>query len=188
MQIPDYINLIIAIEFDGVLSIGDYEFPSVGKPNSLLFYLLKKLQEELDCKFILFTLRENNKTQGNILDRAINFCKNNGIEFDAINDNLPEIKRVFGYNPRKIYADYYIDSDTWNPTLDINIFMPDKFQNIYNNADDESFKNYCMEYFSSLEDFMLTCEEILTEYYDNGGTMENTIGDVILCIEEEEEE
>lgn len=36
-------------------------------------------------------------------------CKNNGLEFDAVNDNLPEIIDIYGENSRKITADLYID-------------------------------------------------------------------------------
>ena len=31
-----------------------------------------------------------------------------GLEFDAVNDNLPGLK-LFGINPRKVAADVYID-------------------------------------------------------------------------------
>lgn len=31
------------------------------------------------------------------------------VDFDAVNDNLPEIIEFYGYNSRKISCDYYID-------------------------------------------------------------------------------
>ena len=31
------------------------------------------------------------------------------VEFDAVNDNLPEIIEFYGHNSRKISCDYYID-------------------------------------------------------------------------------
>ena len=31
------------------------------------------------------------------------------LEFDAVNDNLPEIIEFYGHNSRKISCDYYID-------------------------------------------------------------------------------
>ena len=39
------------------------------------------------------------------------WCKNLGIEFDAINENLdPELKiKEYGYSCRKVYADVYLD-------------------------------------------------------------------------------
>ena len=32
-----------------------------------------------------------------------------GVEFDAINENVPEIFETFGTEARKIYADIYVD-------------------------------------------------------------------------------
>ena len=41
---------------------------------------------------------------------ALCFIDKQGIPFpDAINDNLPERIKMFGNNPRKVYADVYID-------------------------------------------------------------------------------
>ena len=37
------------------------------------------------------------------------WCKEHGIIFDAVNENLPEIVKAFGGDCRKIYADEYID-------------------------------------------------------------------------------
>ena len=37
------------------------------------------------------------------------WCLNLGLEFDAINDNLPEIVERYGCNSRKISCDFYID-------------------------------------------------------------------------------
>ena len=43
----------------------------------------------------------NNKKQ-------LDFQEQN-FEFDAVNDNLPEIIEFYGHNSRKISCDYYID-------------------------------------------------------------------------------
>lgn len=40
---------------------------------------------------------------------AVDWCSNLGLEFDAINDNLPEIVERYGCNSRKISCDFYID-------------------------------------------------------------------------------
>ena len=40
---------------------------------------------------------------------AVEWCGNLGLEFDAINDNLPEIIERYGCNSRKISCDFYID-------------------------------------------------------------------------------
>jgi hypothetical protein len=64
---------------------------------------LNKLQEE-GTRLILWTCRE-----GKNLEDAVDWCNLHGIRFDAVNDNLPEIKELFGGNSRKICCDYYID-------------------------------------------------------------------------------
>lgn len=55
-------------------------------------------------KVILWTCRE-----GKMLEEAVLWCLNRGLRFDAVNDNLPELKEAFGNNTRKIYADEYWD-------------------------------------------------------------------------------
>ena len=45
---------------------------------------------------------------GEALERAVEFCRIHGLEFDAVNDNIPEIIELFGVNSRKITADVYI--------------------------------------------------------------------------------
>ncbi len=43
------------------------------------------------------------------LGKAVSWCREHQLEFDAINDNLPEIVEMYGNNSRKITCDYYID-------------------------------------------------------------------------------
>ena len=45
-----------------------------------------------------------------------NWCRDLGIEFDVINDNLdPELNiREYGYSCRKVYADIYLDDKAMN--------------------------------------------------------------------------
>jgi hypothetical protein len=56
---------------------------------------------------ILWTNRGDNE-QYKSLTEAIEWCKQKGLEFDAVNENLPNQKKLSGYSP-KIMADYYID-------------------------------------------------------------------------------
>ena len=37
------------------------------------------------------------------------WCRVHGIEFDAVNDNLPHIQESWRINTRKIYCDLFID-------------------------------------------------------------------------------
>ena len=32
-----------------------------------------------------------------------------GLKFDAVNENLPEMIKLFGSDSRKVFADYYLD-------------------------------------------------------------------------------
>lgn len=43
------------------------------------------------------------------METAVEFCRSYGLEFDAVNENLPEIIEYFGSDCRKVYANYYID-------------------------------------------------------------------------------
>lgn len=94
---------IYAIDFDGTISWGQY--PDCGKPNMGLIEFLKKKKKDGN-KLILWTMRE-----GKPLEAAVEWCRNYGLEFDAVNDNLPEMKEKYQNNPRKIFCDYYIDDN-----------------------------------------------------------------------------
>lgn len=99
MKTPNY--QIIAVDFDGTLSFGHW--PDVGPENESLFSFLKERQRNGD-KIILWTCRE-----GQCLINAVQWCKKQGLEFDAVNANLPEKISEYGVDSRKISCDYYID-------------------------------------------------------------------------------
>lgn len=92
---------IYAFDFDGTLCTE--AFPGIGKPKKTIIHLAKKVKRQGN-RIILWTCRN-----GAHLDEAIAWCKEQGLEFDAINQNLPEILELFGSDSRKITADYYID-------------------------------------------------------------------------------
>lgn len=94
-------NKIIAVDFDNTLCFSDW--PNLGKPNLPLIQYLKK-QKASGSKIILWTCRA-----GKPLDDATDWCREQGLLFDAINDNLPEIVELYGNNSRKITCDVYID-------------------------------------------------------------------------------
>ena len=92
---------IIAVDFDGTLAYSDW--PGLGDPNlKLIEYLLK--EKAAGNKLILWTCRA-----GKPLADAVNWCRDYGLVFDAVNDNLPEIVELYGNNSRKITCDIYID-------------------------------------------------------------------------------
>jgi hydroxymethylpyrimidine pyrophosphatase-like HAD family hydrolase len=93
-------HLIIAIDFDG--TIVEDAFPKIGKPMIFAFDTIKKLQSE-GHRLILWTYRNGKKLQ-----EAVDFCKENGVEFYAVNKSYPE--EIFdGKISRKIHADLFID-------------------------------------------------------------------------------
>lgn len=100
-MMKDERNLIIAVDFDGTLCHGNW--PGVGEPNLKLIGQLLELQKRGN-RIILWTCRE-----GDALYNAIEWCKEFNLVFDAINDNLSEIKEKYGNNSRKISCDIYID-------------------------------------------------------------------------------
>ena len=100
---------IYAVDFDGTLC--ENAWPEIGKPNYMLIQILKALREKGD-KFILWTCRTANR-----LDEATAWCKEQGLEFDAVNENLPEIIGQFGTESRKVFADVYIDDKVISPNL-----------------------------------------------------------------------
>ena len=92
---------IIAVDFDGTLC--ENKWPEIGEPNKELIAYLKKRQEAGD-KLVLWTCRV-----GEILDNAVAWSAEQGIIFDAVNENLPEVVSSFGTDTRKIFANEYID-------------------------------------------------------------------------------
>ena len=93
---------IYAVDFDRTLNLAK-KYPQLGEPNRELIDFLKGRQQAGD-KVILWTCRE-----GDLLKSAVKFCKNYGLEFDTVNDNLRENIEHFNNNCRKVFADYYID-------------------------------------------------------------------------------
>ena len=91
---------VICVDYDGTLCIDKY--PEIGEPKTKVIDWIKE-QRKLGHKLILWTCRE-----GHLLERAVKWCAEQGIEFDAINDNIPEYK--FSYvGQHKVVADIYLD-------------------------------------------------------------------------------
>ena len=92
---------IVAVDFDGTLC--ENAFPEIGKPKRDVIDTIKEYKK-YGWKIILWTCRNKE-----YLYKAVSWCKAQGLEFDAINENLPEVEEVFGGYTRKIFADVYID-------------------------------------------------------------------------------
>jgi len=97
----DLLNIRIAVDFDG--TIVENAYPAIGKEKLFAFSTLKEL-EKRGAKLILWTFRT-----GKELQEAVEFCRQHGIEFYAVNKNYPE--EVFDEQSvsRKIDVDIYID-------------------------------------------------------------------------------
>lgn len=103
-------HYIFAVDFDGTLIIGN-TWPNLdGEMNKQLIEYLIREQKEYGSKIILNT----NRT-GTALNDAIRILECFGLEFDAVNENLPEIIEAYGSDSRKISADLYIDDKAINP-------------------------------------------------------------------------
>lgn len=94
-------KLFFGIDFDGTLC--ENNFPQIGEPKDKIIRYVKRLKS-MGHYIGLWTCRE-----GEILDDAIAWCKEQGIIFDVINENLPERIEKWGCDCRKVGFDYIID-------------------------------------------------------------------------------
>lgn len=94
--------MTIAIDFDG--TIVTHEYPRIGEELPFATDTLKMLQKD-GHKLILWTVRE-----GKLRDDAVEWCKERGVEFYAINNDYPEeTKDGNQYFSRKLKVDMWID-------------------------------------------------------------------------------
>lgn len=93
--------IIVAVDFDGILC--QDKFPEIGEPNYDMVSFVRRLQDS-GIETILWTSRVDDR-----LAEAIAWCEDRGLHFTSINDNTPSNKEQYGTNPRKVYADIYMD-------------------------------------------------------------------------------
>ena len=93
--------MIIAVDFDG--TIVEHKYPEIGNERPFATYTLRKLIEDRH-RLILWTVR-----RGKELQEAVDWCKERGVEFYAVNRNFPEetVEPHGGYS--KINAELFID-------------------------------------------------------------------------------
>lgn len=91
--------MTIAVDFDG--TIVQHCFPSIGLTIGRSIEILKKFKKEFGCRLILWTCREPNAG----LPEAVEFCREQGLEFDAVNKSLSLSK----LGRSKVLADLVID-------------------------------------------------------------------------------
>jgi len=110
----------IALDFDG--TVCKHAFPEIGiieKINKRVIDFIR-YQKSFGSIIVLWTCRVDSE-QRKYLQEAVDFCKNNNIPIDYVNENTTEVKKAFGQDPRKIIADLYLDDKAMN-ILDLGVY------------------------------------------------------------------
>lgn len=94
--------MTIAVDFDG--TIVRHRYPAIGEEILFATETLRKLIEE-HHKLILWSVRE-----GKLLDEAVEWCRERGVEFYAVNRDYPEEDITLNQHfSRKLKVDLFID-------------------------------------------------------------------------------
>ena len=94
--------MLIAVDFDG--TIVEHRYPEIGEEKPFAVQTLRMLIAD-HHRLILWSVRE-----GELLDQAVNWCRERGIEFYAVNRDYPE--ETLDNNDhfsRKLKVDVFID-------------------------------------------------------------------------------
>jgi hypothetical protein len=121
--------MIIAVDFDG--TIVEHRYPAIGKEKFFAFETLRALQKD-GHQLILWTYRN-----GDLLDKAVEYCRSKGVEFYAVNSSYPNEELEPGQS-RKIHADLFID--------DRIVFGFPGWGEIYQNINPEASSPGAMDY------------------------------------------
>ena len=94
--------MTIAVDFDG--TIVEERYPDIGPERPFATETLRMLIRD-QHRLILWTVRE-----GELLEEAVRWCRERGVEFYAVNRDYPEEKQEWNeFFSRKIKADLWID-------------------------------------------------------------------------------
>lgn len=93
--------MTIAIDFDG--TIVEHRYPEIGDEIPFATDTLKMLINDRH-RLILWSVRE-----GKLLEEAVEWCRQRGVEFYAVNRDYPEEETAHRNFSRKIKADVFID-------------------------------------------------------------------------------
>ena len=127
--------MIIAVDFDG--TIVEHQYPAIGREKPFAIDTLKKLAKE-HHRLILWTVRE-----GKLLQEAIDFCKERGLEFYAVNRNYPEEKHP---TERKLRVEMWIDDRNLGGLPDWGTI----YQMIQDNLTFNDLMNQCTKEYESM--------------------------------------
>lgn len=92
---------ILAVDFDGTLV--ENKFPDIGDVNPVIWKAVKAYKKA-GWKIILWTCRTDD-----MLQDAVDFCRERELIFDSVNSNLPEVQAYYKGDTRKIFANLYLD-------------------------------------------------------------------------------
>lgn len=93
----------IAVDFDGTIVTNRY--PDIGTEQPFAVETLRMLQQKHHHNIILWTVRE-----GETLEQAVNWCRERGLEFYAVNRDYPEeTLESNNHYSRKLKVDIFID-------------------------------------------------------------------------------
>ena len=94
--------MLIAVDFDG--TIVEHEYPAIGKEIPFATETLRMLINERH-QLILWSVRE-----GELLQEAIDWCHERGVDFYAVNRDFPEedVEKNIHFS-RKLKVDLFID-------------------------------------------------------------------------------
>lgn len=93
--------MTIAVDFDG--TIVEHRYPAIGKERPFATATLRRLIDD-GHRLILWSVRE-----GALLDEAVEFCRQRGVTFYAVNRDFEEEDGTGRDFSRKIKADIFID-------------------------------------------------------------------------------
>ncbi len=93
--------MTIAIDFDG--TIVEHRYPEIGAEIPFAIETLKMLIKERH-RLILWSVRE-----GELLEEAVEYCRQRGVEFYAVNKDYPEEENGHSNYSRKLKVDMFID-------------------------------------------------------------------------------
>ena len=165
---------IIAVDFDGTLC--ECKFPDIGAPIPPVIEYVKRLRAAGNI-IILWTCR----TGQNLTD-AVTWCKQQGLTFDYINENVKQNVEQYGGGTRKIFADVYIDDKTILPQQIIikeSIEMTNKEKQqittdvasaVINDIDNTIAEHFC-------GDVYYTVRNALNDIADKYGVKRNNLAD-----------
>jgi hypothetical protein len=130
--------MTIAVDFDG--TIVEHRYPEIGREIPFAIDTLKMLIKD-HHKLILWSVRE-----GKLLDDAVNWCKERGVEFYAVNRDYPEETTENNQHfSRKLKADVWIDDRNIGGLPDWGtIYRMISRHKTWNDIIDEEIKHYRM--------------------------------------------